>query len=405
MNRCQTPPFISTGDPDSFAMKTIKERIPAILNQAIEFNSASGIALRRLQSLKEELTHGVMTDPFNRDSINRDLFDEEELAIWKKILQQYAGKIWNDVPWYVAESLFYLKLLIAFGYYDPDSIFYLKDPFQTLKDQELYSKDGGLSLAQQIIPIVKRGVNLQESLELLIHFSLWGNRIDLSNYSIASREKNNVLLLDSNKLLIDHTSLIVNLLLNSNRVDIILDNSGTELVCDLILVNFLLSLTSINEVQLHLKKAPMFVSDAMVKDVLSIIKGLSGNSKQEVSVLGRKLNSLLGEKKLILKDHFFWNGPLHFPEFLSSIKDDLSYSDLVIIKGDANYRRLLSDRKWKPWLAMEKITTYFPAPFATLRTMKSEIVVDIPQYRVDELFKEDPEWLINGKRGIIRLVC
>jgi len=405
MKRCQYPPFISTGDPNSFAMKTIKKRMPLILNQVVKFNPVSGISLKRLQNLKEELNHGVITDPFKYEPLNRDLFEEEELASWKNILKQYKGKFWDNIPWYVAESLFYLKLLIAFGYYDPDSIFYLKDPFQPLKDRELYSQNGGLALVHQIIPVVKREVKLQESLEILIHFSLWGNRIDLSNYNIAHQEKDNVLLLDKNKLLIDHTSLIVNLLLNSHRVDIILDNSGTELVCDLMLVKFLLSFTSINEIHLYLKKAPMFVSDAMIKDIVSIIKALSANSKQEVSSLGMSINSLLGEKKIILKDHFFWNGPLHFPDFPNSIKDNLSNSDLVIIKGDANYRRLLSDRKWDPWRSMEKITAYFPAPFATLRTLKSEIIVDIPQNRVEQLFREDPEWLINGKRGIIRLVC
>jgi hypothetical protein len=53
---------------------------------------------------------------------------------------------------------------------------------------------------------------------------------------------------------------------------------------------------------------------------------------------------------------------------------------------------------------MEKITSYFPAPFVTLRTLKGEILVDLADGQAEEIGREDPNWLINGKRGIIRLV-
>jgi len=52
---------------------------------------------------------------------------------------------------------------------------------------------------------------------------------------------------------------------------------------------------------------------------------------------------------------------------------------------------------------MDEITGYFPASFAVLRTMKSEIAVDIARDTVQELSNNDPDWMINGVRGIIRM--
>ncbi|HUJ77336.1 MAG TPA: hypothetical protein VL359_20895, partial [bacterium] len=52
---------------------------------------------------------------------------------------------------------------------------------------------------------------------------------------------------------------------------------------------------------------------------------------------------------------------------------------------------------------MAQIASYLPRPFACLRTMKSEIVVDVPASTAERLAREDPAWLINGRRGIVQL--
>jgi hypothetical protein len=93
-----------------------------------------------------------------------------------------------------------------------------------------------------------------------------------------------------------------------------------------------------------------------------------------------------------------------FRQLPSSLRADLACSDLVILKGDVNYRRLLDDRHWPHTTRMEEITGYFPAPFLVLRTLKGEIVVGLEPGQAEALAVEDPTWLINGKRGIIQLV-
>jgi len=39
-----------------------------------------------------------------------------------------------------------------------------------------------------------------------------------------------------------------------------------------------------------------------------------------------------------------------------------------------------------------------------LRTLKSEVVTDIPRPLAERLFREDPNWLVNGRWGVVRVV-
>jgi hypothetical protein len=45
-----------------------------------------------------------------------------------------------------------------------------------------------------------------------------------------------------------------------------------------------------------------------------------------------------------------------------------------------------------------------PAPFAALRTLKGELIVDLQPGQADALAAADPTWLINGQRGVIQFV-
>ena len=57
------------------------------------------------------------------------------------------------------------------------------------------------------------------------------------------------------------------------------DNTGTELLMDLALIDFLLEAGLAAEVRLYLKPQPFFVSDAMVADVLAGLDALRGGVK------------------------------------------------------------------------------------------------------------------------------
>jgi hypothetical protein len=120
--------------------------------------------------------------------------------------------------------------------------------------------------------------------------------------------------------------------------------------------------------------------------------------------LGARMHDHLEAERLIMKDDPFWTSSLMFRRLPPSLRAELAYSDLVILKGDANYRRLLDDRHWPHTTPLEEIAHYFPAPFLVLRTLKAEIIAGLRPGQAEALSASDPTWLIDGKRGIIQLV-
>ncbi len=393
------PPVITTGDPGSYAMRTIVERKPRIIDEVIEANALAGPRREKLEALRDELRNGSIANPLNGAGFPPGAFEEEELSVWESEIARHQGRSWLQVPWYFAESFFYLKLLLCTGYYDGRPA---ADPFQPLKERELFGPSGGISLGRRLAGSLAGQTAREDALERLLHSSLWGNRVDLSTFDVATRERLSLERGGEADLLIDDTSRVAKALLGARRVDMILDNAGPELVSDLLLADFLLFTVDGARVVFHLKRAPYFVSDAMTKDVQATIGAFISDADSLLRAAGLRLKEAMDRGSLTLSDHFFWNGPLHFTGMPGGIRRSLAESDIVLVKGDANYRRLLHDRMWKTDEVMEEAASSFPAPFAVLRTMKSEIVVDLPPGRAQELSRADPDWMTNGKRGIIR---
>jgi hypothetical protein len=400
MNR-DIPPFFSTSAEGSFANKTIRWRKPAIVDRVIEANMFTGAVKDALLSLKEEMSGGTIADPWASSWIKTGAMDKGCERAWGGELRHYAGRSWLAVPFYFAEALFYLRVLIAAEYFCGSSPLFLKDPFEPFKRRELLAGGGGLERGRMVADRFGRERNGGAVLTSALFCSLWGNRVDLSLLQIAERSRGRDVFEMTDQVLIDHSERLAGLLERSGRVDFILDNCGQELVCDLILASLLV--TRGKTVHLHAKKHPIYVSDSTREDVLETIAALRGDGNPQLSRTAGELYSSLG-LRFFVHDHCFWSGPLHFPDMPPEIIGELASSNLVVIKGDVNYRRLLSDRMWDPSTRMEEVVSFFPAPFAVLRTMKSDTVVDIPRERVEALDREDPDWRVNGERGMIRVV-
>jgi hypothetical protein len=86
----------------------------------------------------------------------------------------------------------------------------------------------------------------------------------------------------------------------------------------------------------------------------------------------------------------------------ADLYDRLGRSDFIITKGDANYRRLLGDRHWSFTTPFDQIVSYAPAPLLALRTVKAEVAAGLTEQQVEHLNEKDPEWLINGRWGLIQ---
>ena len=178
--------------------------------------------------------------------------------------------------------------------------------------------------------------------------ALWGNQGDLSMWPGGADEQPDPGGAElSSFLLVDDTEAAVDFLRpGSRRVDFLMDNAGLELVSDLILVDVLLSSGSAQEIWLHVKNYPLFVSDALARDVRETVTTLAGSDDEATRMLGERLRGYLQSGQVLLRPHRFWTSPLPGWQMPPDLRATLAEADLVIGKGDANFRRLLGDRHW-----------------------------------------------------------
>lgn len=194
------------------------------------------------------------------------------------------------------------------------------------------------------------------------------------------------------------------------RVDFILDNAGFELFVDLILAGYLLSTGLATTVVLHPKSIPWFVSDVIPADFAALLNALNDAQRfyTEEDEQGKK-GEPLGEKelddlqflferwtafhaegKLLIRPHRFWTeggSYRRLPYSAPELFEDLKESELVIFKGDLNYRKVVGDVMWPA-------TTPFGEAIGelgkglrvmALRTCKGDVIVGLPERRDEEL--------------------
>jgi uncharacterized protein with ATP-grasp and redox domains len=345
-----------------------------------------------VEALRDEIASG---------SIQPLLEPARDVEDWNNELRRYAGKTWLEIPWYFAESYFYRKLLEATGYFPPGAGQGC-DPFGKQKEIQMVGDVQRLSSIWEQIATLEHA----DRFEALLHSSLWGNRADLSNFTVKEKARAGLATIaERHLILIDHTDQIRERLAGGlERLDFICDNVGSDLLFDLALVDFLLELGWAQQIHLQLKGQPFFVSDAMPEDALHSVALLNAVPDPAMQALGARLELRLDEARLVFDSDPFWTSWQMFREMPLHLREQLASAGLVLLKGDVNYRRLLDDRHWPHTTRLETACDYFPGPFVALRTLKGEIMAGLQPGQAEALQAEDPAWLINGKRGIIQLV-
>ncbi|MCD6469722.1 protein-glutamate O-methyltransferase family protein [Candidatus Bathyarchaeota archaeon] len=387
------PDFLMTSEPGSFAQKTILYRKPRIIEGVINDNDYPLLIVKRLIRFKEEILSGAI------QPLTEDAPDVEE---WNNLWLKFKGRTWLELPWYFAEAYFYRRLLEAVEYFQPGPL-KNHDPFQKLKRKQLKESLPILDLAMRVLNNIR---DLKLCFENLLHASLWGNRVDLSNLTVTDDVRRRQAMIERENLLINDFPKILKAFEEEplSQIAFVNDNVGVELGFDLLLADFLLRNNWADKIIFYLKPYPFFVSDAMPKDLQETIKAFIKTSNPNLSDLGKRIEKALAEGIISTSADWFWASPYHFCEMPSSLYTELSRFDLVILKGDVNYRRLLSDRHWPYTTPIRKIVYYFPTSILILRTLKGEIIVDLKEGEAEKLEAEDPDWLINGKRGIIQFI-
>ena len=384
------PQMMSEANP--FAYFTLTKRMPAIVQRVISENDFCAEIVHKLEILSQELpekTVSYLTE------------EGQDVADWNKYLQPFMGKRWIDIPWFFAEAYFYRRILEATHYFLPGKSFGV-DPYALQKRL-------GLETAISSIREISVLINTQNNNRIisLLYFALWGNRADMSLFPINTHHHNQAaIILEQSHILVDDTPQIADKISNFNivRIDFIIDNAGLELFGDLCLVDFLLTSQAAESIYLHLKPYPTFVSDATIQDVHDTLAILAADDNKQVQLIAQRLQDYIIQGRLICCEDYFWTSPLMFWEMPEPLKKQLAQASLIIIKGDANYRRCLGDLQWSFTTAFTDIACYFPAPIVVLRTLKSEIVVGLQLEQVKKLNQEDPNWLTNGQWGIIQFV-
>lgn len=282
---------------------------------------------------------------------------------------------------------------------------------------------------------------------------LWGNATDLSLLTNLSYEDIQKLqgsearkASEKNILVNDLEAAYMTLLAakkagkSERRVDIVLDNAGFELFVDLILAGYLLSAGLATNVVLHPKNIPWFVSDVIPADFPALLSALadpqafytslsddekhaeqsptplSSKEADELTFLFQRWSGFHAEGQLTIRPNHFWTeggSYWRLPGTAPELHNDLKESELVLFKGDLNYRKLTGDAMWDP--ATPFTTAIGPmgpgsgVRVLALRTCKADVVVGLPKGRDEELRKMEGgggdsgcrKWAWSGKWAVV----
>ncbi|ODV81708.1 DUF89-domain-containing protein [Suhomyces tanzawaensis NRRL Y-17324] len=437
-------------DKKSFAYSTVHKRWPLILEGGLKdvttaiasnanLKQSGDVILEGLQHILQSLKNDSVVRPFEESEIALNA----DLKVYNHALDQFNQQkkvTWQTGPWLYLECYIYHAINNLF-ISSKEKFWHTFDIFEYLKDSTFKQSEHG------VLELCKRYEALEgqlqdaddEALKLLFHefidISLWGNATDLSllagNVTLediksvqgaAVRKKNeeNILVNDLPQAWDQLVSKKGN-----RRIDIILDNSGFELFADLNLALFVLDSKLVHEVHIHCKEIPWFVSDTMPKDFENLLEQLDSkdfyqeihaNDKdsQAIKFLHSKLVQYRKSNQIVVESHPFWTLNLNFWE-IPTIKDlyeNLLNSDLIIFKGDLNYRKLTGDLQWEkthPFKnAIQQLATS-KLPVLSLRTCKADVVVGLPEGTNEKLIEKYKSmgnevgefWSSSGKWAVI----
>lgn len=443
------PPPAYNDNPKSFAYPTVHKRWPTILQGAIEdinlytsdhpLTDESG---EQVTAKLRQLLHDFEADGEVQPFSEADVRIKPELSVYNTELAKHNHHktvTWLTGPWLYLECYLYQLLDLWFKQTRDLAEF---DVFERLKNNTFKQSSFGVLELCKRYEVLSRELVVenvdQEALRLLfvefIDISLWGNATDLSLLAgnvtlddIKSVQGAEVRKKNEEKIIVNDIAHAWKHLQSSSkkRIDIVLDNSGFELFADLCLALFLLDTRLINKVVLHCKEIPWFVSDTMPKDFSHLLEQLGDESffpeiyanaadKSAITFLLSKIQGYVSYGQIATQHHEFWTSCENFWELPShpDLYHDLLQSNLVIFKGDLNYRKLTGDLDWDTTTPFSQAIQQLAScklPILALRTCKADVVVGLPEGLNEKLIEEygrmssDPGefWTASGKWAVI----
>jgi len=426
------PEPLTPKDKNSFAYPTMKDRVPIIICKVIDllYRDRINLKLSKPDELKDVI--GLMSKLRQEMMTNKPLCKIEDNGIDAHLWNEYLERLkaenneesvrWYNTRWLSVECFVYRRLLEAMRKSADLGTF---DFFGKQKCEAFY---GSLKAICNLL-IARDSWPLKDpsKVEGLIKISLWGNKCDLSISAGSSQsfhhdpmaqidEFKSRLLVDDSKKVIDIIKLGEDML-----IDIIMDNAGFEMLSDLCLADYLISSNFAKRIRFRVKNQPWFVSDTMPQDFDWVLNEMCSGATNDIQSeksensditpilvkYGEKWKSYLEDGIWSIHPDPFWTYPHDYSLMKSDDKllyQTLSEADLLIFKGDLNYRKLVGDLNWKPTDTFkESLQGFHPAPLVALRTLKADVVTGLSEGQAESAQSLDEKWLINGEWGVIQL--
>lgn len=386
------PPPLRGADRGSFAEDTVKRRLPDIARRVLAENEDLTPAARAaLETLIVEIPYSLI----------RPLPETQapDLAVWQPAINQHRNLNWLESAWFFAETYFFRRIIAAVAYFETGF-----DPFLSQKRQGLAARQAQIQAwITQIEP------EAEETWEQLLTAALWGNQDDLSLWAADDPHKPSHTDDEARQahILVDDRPALAAYLNRRppRRIDFIMDNAGFELVTDLMLVDCLLRQRPGLEIVLHVKLHPTFVSDAVAADIDETIQALMEMVNEGDAGPGQRLAAARENGRLRLQTDPFWTSPHPLWQMPEALRQELAAAQLIISKGDANYRRALGDAHWPYTTPLAGIVSYMPAPVLFLRTCKSNVLAGLPPDTLAVMDEQETDWATNGRWGVIQWVA
>ncbi|WVO22832.1 uncharacterized protein IAS62_004175 [Cryptococcus decagattii] len=457
---------VSPKDKESFAYTTLVKRWPVVLTNVIsavsnanhEISMSSSAdkdakvvegkkIISQISEMKYEMGHNALLSPIEDDGeINVDCYNEE-LASYPE-----EDRKWSNMNWLFAECYVYRRLR---SYFALTQYWKSYDPFFDQKAETYRSSSGAiLHLAKAINSAVaekheldkdfeKPGSALEIAFMEMIQADLWGNATDLSllidlKYedlqklqavgAEAQAEQAKFILRNDLSKSWEHIKGLKN-----GRIDFVMDNAGFELFTDFILADFLISCTPfVGTVVFHPKAIPWFVSDVVPYDFAWAIDSLldtaffSQHASQpltdedtaSLTSLGKRWKAHLEAGRFKLSVPLdtplgkapavggFWSTQYAYqdmPAMAPDVLAELQKSDLVIFKGDLNYRKLVGDAWWPTTTSFDEAIGPLAGQITllSLRTNKADTIAGLDEGVAERVDKEASDWRVSGKYAVV----
>lgn len=439
----KTPQSV-TSDPNSFASDSVRKRWPVILTSAIDdvYRAVSAATdpetqaegkkiIEQIATLKYEIEHDRKLTPIPDDGFS------DEIKAYNKEIEDLGTPNWFDVPWLFSECYMYRRLSTFFiltKHWKNYDLFARQkmDTFRSSRPAVLELASKYKEFIQQLSANKEVTHNAQAE-ELMFtemfEICLWGNATDLSLLTNLTYEDIQKLQgaearkAAEKNILVNDLPRAYQILKKAQaegkkerRVDIVLDNAGFELYVDLILAGYLLSSGLATHIVLRPKSIPWFVSDVLPSDFSALLSAvanpralyetasedeklqdktpepLSKSAEEDLQFVFQEWAGFHAEGQIILRPNRYWTAggsfwrlPHENPELLEELKP----AELVIFKGDLNYRKLTGDAWWDPTTPFtDCLGPMGPSSgvnVLSLRTCKADVVVGLPAGKDEEL--------------------